>query len=92
MPTKLILKLKIIMKKLLFTALAVFAFVSVNAQEDESSALSKGSWLVEANTGFGGGATGADTTPGHHHHRLSISIHTSSLTIPPVGHTTSLAI
>lgn len=45
------------MKKLLFTALAVFAFVSVNAQEDESSALSKGSWLVEANTGFGESST-----------------------------------
>src|SRR5690606_25294619 len=49
-----------IMKKLfLFAAVAVFGF-TMNAQDgDSSSALSKGSWLIEANTGFGGGATGA---------------------------------
>ncbi|APY06976.1 hypothetical protein BWZ20_01095 [Winogradskyella sp. J14-2] len=48
------------MKKLFLAAFAVFAFASVSAQDgDSSSALTKGSWLVEANTGFGGGATGA---------------------------------
>lgn len=48
------------MKKLLMiAAVAVFGFTNVNAQDDDSNALAKGSWLVEANTGFGGGATGA---------------------------------
>ena len=37
------------MKKLFFTAMAVLAFGFANAQ----SQISKGSWLVEANTGFG---------------------------------------
>jgi hypothetical protein len=46
------------MKKLMIAAFAVFAFAQVNAQE-ESSALSKGSWLIEANTGFGGDAVAA---------------------------------
>ena len=42
------------MKKIiLVTALVLFSF-TVNAQDD-GSALSKGSWLLEANTGFGGG-------------------------------------
>lgn len=46
-------------KLLLFAAVAVFGF-TMNAQDgDSSGALSKGSWLIEANTGFGGGATGA---------------------------------
>lgn len=40
------------MKKLLLTAFAVFAFVTVNAQdEDKGNALSEGSWLIEINTG-----------------------------------------
>ncbi|WP_412984782.1 hypothetical protein [Pontimicrobium sp. IMCC45349] len=45
------------MKKLLLTAaIAVLGFTNVNAQdEDNGSALSKGSILIEANTGFGGG-------------------------------------
>lgn len=45
------------MKKLfLLTAIAVFGFSSVNAQDGgNGSALSKGSILIEANTGFGGG-------------------------------------
>ncbi len=38
------------MKKLFLAAFAVFAFASVNAQ-DEGSALSEGSWLLEVNTG-----------------------------------------
>jgi len=37
------------MKKLFLAAFAVFAFASVNAQDEESSALSEGSWVVEAN-------------------------------------------
>jgi len=42
------------MKKLLLSALAVCAFTFSNAQETEtSSALSKGSIVVEANTAFG---------------------------------------
>ncbi|MBV7270357.1 hypothetical protein [Winogradskyella luteola] len=42
-------------KLLLIAAVAVFGFTNVNAQDDSSSsALSEGSWLVEANTGFGG--------------------------------------
>ncbi|MDO1500824.1 hypothetical protein Q2T40_11850 [Winogradskyella maritima] len=45
------------MKKLVLAAFAVFALTFVNAQED-GSALSKGSWVVEANTGFGGGSSG----------------------------------
>ncbi|TCK69065.1 hypothetical protein DFQ05_0577 [Winogradskyella wandonensis] len=52
------------MKKLLFAALAVFAFSFSNAQEEGGSALSKGSWVIEANTGFGGdgvAAQGANT-------------------------------
>ena len=40
------------MKKLLLVAaIAVFGFTNVNAQDDASSALSKGSWVIEANTG-----------------------------------------
>ncbi|MCB0399454.1 MAG: hypothetical protein KDD26_07485 [Winogradskyella sp.] len=40
------------MKKLFLAAFAVFAFASVNAQDgDSSSALSKGSKLIEINTG-----------------------------------------
>lgn len=47
------------MKKLFLAAvIAAFGFTA-NAQEDNGNALSKGSWLIEANTGFGGGATGA---------------------------------
>lgn len=38
------------MKKLILSAMAVFAFGFANAQ---STALSEGSWLVEANTNFG---------------------------------------
>jgi hypothetical protein len=44
------------MKKLFFAAaIAVFGFTTVNAQDDaqNGSALSKGSWVIEANTGFG---------------------------------------
>lgn len=43
------------MKKLLFTFVALFALVVVNAQR--SLALSEGSWLIEANTGFGESST-----------------------------------
>jgi outer membrane protein W len=42
------------MKKVLLSALAVFAFTFANAQEEEKSSgsqTSKGKWLVEANTG-----------------------------------------
>jgi len=52
------------MKKLLLSALAICAFSFANAQEDEKSTegnqTSKGSWLIEANTGFGSAHT-ADT-------------------------------
>jgi len=37
------------MKKLFFAVVTVFAFTFVNAQD----ALSEGSWVIEANTGFG---------------------------------------
>jgi|SRR5690554_286792 len=43
------------MKKLILSAMAVFAFGFANAQ---STALSEGSWLVEANTNFGAGSFG----------------------------------
>lgn len=47
------------MKKLLFAAVAVLGFTFANAQEKSSgSALSKGSWLVEANTNFGAAHAG----------------------------------
>ena len=53
------------MKKVLFIALALVGLNFANAQEEakesNGSALSKGSWLVEANTGFGGAHT-ADTS------------------------------
>ncbi|WP_225035749.1 hypothetical protein [Winogradskyella sp. SM1960] len=54
------------MKKLLFTAaVAVLGFTSVSAQEEATgSALSKGSWLVEANTGFGAGDYGHTANTG----------------------------
>ena len=39
------------MKKILLSALAVFAFTFANAQEDNGSQTSKGKWLIEANTG-----------------------------------------
>ncbi|SHH49543.1 hypothetical protein [Winogradskyella jejuensis] len=39
------------MKKLLFAALAVFAFSFSNAQDEGGSATSQGTWLIEANTG-----------------------------------------
>jgi hypothetical protein len=45
------------MKKLILVVGIALVGFSVNAQE-ESSALSEGSWLVEANTGFGGGDLG----------------------------------
>ena len=46
----------IIMKKVLFIALALVGLNFANAQEEEAkesngSALSKGSWVIEANTG-----------------------------------------
>ena len=47
------------MKKLFFAVLTVFAFSFYNAQDDGGSALSKGSWVIEANTGFGAPNTGA---------------------------------
>lgn len=45
------------MKKLLLSAaIAVFGLLQVNAQEvSEGGQTSKGKWLIEANTGFGGG-------------------------------------
>src|SRR5690606_18872484 len=46
------------MMKLILSAMAVFAFGFANAQ---STALSEGSWLVEANTNFGA-AHGANTS------------------------------
>src|SRR5690554_6856820 len=46
------------MKKLILSAMAVFAFGFASAQ---STALSEGSWLVEANTNFGA-AHGANTS------------------------------
>ncbi|MAB49064.1 MAG: hypothetical protein CMC05_10580 [Flavobacteriaceae bacterium] len=52
------------MKKLFLAAFAVFAFASVNAQDGESSALSKGSWVVEANTGFGASQWGHTANTG----------------------------
>jgi hypothetical protein len=39
------------MKRILLSVLAVFALVTVNAQDDNGGATSKGSILVEANTG-----------------------------------------
>lgn len=60
-------------KLLLMAAVAVFGFTNVNAQdEDSSNALTQGSWVVEANTGFGGGATGAA-------HRSTTSIGLTSI-------------
>lgn len=48
------------MKKLFFAALGVLVFSFSNAQDDNGgSALSKGSWVIEANTGFGAPNTGA---------------------------------
>lgn len=48
------------MKKLFFAALGVLVFSFSNAQDDNGgSALSKGSWVIEANTGFGGPNTQA---------------------------------
>lgn len=52
------------MKKLFLAAFAVFAFASVNAQDEESSALSEGSWVVEANTGFGASQWGHTANTG----------------------------
>ena len=54
------------MKKLLITAaVAVLGFANVSAQEEATtSALSKGSWLVEANTGFGAGDYGHTANTG----------------------------
>ncbi|MFD0964200.1 hypothetical protein [Pseudofulvibacter geojedonensis] len=51
------------MKKLLLSALAICAFSFSNAQEDDKSTggqTDQGSWLIEANTGFGSGHS-ADT-------------------------------
>ena len=39
------------MKKLLLAAFAVFAFASVNAQDDDHGAIQEGKWLIEINTG-----------------------------------------
>lgn len=52
------------MKKLiLLAAIALFGF-NANAQDDDSSSgqTSKGKWLIEANTGFGGGDYGVAHT------------------------------
>ena len=51
-------------KLLLIAAVAVFGFTNVNAQDDDSNALSEGSWLVEANTGFGAGGFGHTAATG----------------------------
>ena len=45
------------MKKLFLAAFAVFAFASVNAQDETSNPTSEGTWLVEINTGFGESST-----------------------------------
>ncbi|WP_242093705.1 hypothetical protein [Aestuariivivens sediminicola] len=43
----------------LFIALLLFTFHHVNGQEDDSStSTTQGKWLIEANTGFGGGIMG----------------------------------
>ncbi|MGB1308791.1 MAG: autotransporter outer membrane beta-barrel domain-containing protein [Oceanihabitans sp.] len=49
-------------KVLLLAAFAVFGLTNVNAQDEETTGgqTDKGSWLIEANTGFGG-AHSADT-------------------------------
>ncbi len=51
------------MKKLILTALAVFSLSLVSAQSGEQT--SKGKWLVEANTGFGGLGNSFGTGVGH---------------------------
>ena len=52
-------------KLLLMAAVAVFGLSNVNAQDaDASSALSKGSIVVEANTGFGAGGLGHTANTG----------------------------
>ena len=44
------------MKKIiLLAAIAVFGFTTLNAQNDDGGPTSEGNWLIEANTGFGGG-------------------------------------
>lgn len=52
------------MKKLLFAAAFAVLGFTANAQEEESSALSKGSWLIEANTGFGASDLGHTANTG----------------------------
>jgi len=46
------------MKKLFFTVLAVFAFVFVNAQEEENVGFSNGDFYVSGAIGFGSQSTG----------------------------------
>jgi hypothetical protein len=46
------------MKKLFFTAL-ILCVVLTTVEAQDANPTSKGSWLIEANTGFGGGNTGA---------------------------------
>lgn len=46
------------MKKIILTAVAMLAFMFTNAQDMKNSSggqTSEGKWLIEANTGFGGG-------------------------------------
>jgi hypothetical protein len=49
------------MKKIILTAAAVFAISIANAQDQKKEATSgqtsEGKWLIEANTGFGGGTS-----------------------------------
>ena len=42
------------MKKILFTFLATIGFVAVTIAQDGGGQTDEGSWLIEANTGFGG--------------------------------------
>ena len=52
-------------KIMLITALAVGVIFSANAQNDSSGgATDKGSWLIEANTGFGAGGLGNTANTG----------------------------
>lgn len=45
------------MKKVLFTLTAIIAFTFTSSAQDGTQT-DQGSWLIEANTGFGGGGTG----------------------------------
>lgn len=54
-------KILTIMKKIILSLAAVFAFGFANAQDENSGQTAKGKWLIEANTNFGA-AHGANTS------------------------------